>query len=66
MSLLTLLIFLSVMGVVVYCINAYIPMPPIFKTIILTLAVCVAIYYVLSVTGILGSFSHIRVPTTEK
>lgn len=62
MSLLTLFCFLIVLGIVVWAVNTYLPLPPAFKNIILVVAICVAVFYVLSATGILGSFSKISVP----
>ena len=48
----TLLLTLAIVGFLVYLIVTYIPMPDIFKTIIVALAVIIIIIYVLRIFNI--------------
>ena len=61
MSLIGLLVLLIVIGLAVYFINTYIPLPAPFKQIILVVAVLVALILVLQAFGVLGSL-NVRVP----
>jgi hypothetical protein len=53
MTLLGLLIFLVVVGVVLYLINSYIPMAPAIKNLINVVVVIIVILYVLQALGLL-------------
>jgi small-conductance mechanosensitive channel len=61
MSLITLVIVLVVLGVILWAINAYIPMDATIKKILNGVVVLVAILFVLSAFGVLDSLSGIRV-----
>jgi hypothetical protein len=61
MSLIQLLIVLIVLGVGLWLINTYVPMSSSIKSIINIVVVIVAVLYVLSAFGIIGSFSRIRI-----
>lgn len=62
---LTLVLGLVVVGIVLYCINAFIPMDPKIKTILNIVVVVVVIIWLLSVFGIIGGLSTVRVPTLK-
>jgi hypothetical protein len=52
MSLLSILIFLIVIGLVYYLINAFLPLPEPFKKIINIILICIVIVYLLKVLGV--------------
>jgi O-antigen ligase len=52
MGLIGLILVLALVGFVVYLITTYIPMPPIFKTIIYVLVAVILIVYVMRALGI--------------
>lgn len=47
-----LIIFLALAGLIVYLITTYIPMPPIFKTVIYVVCAIVLILYLMRAFGI--------------
>lgn len=47
MDLILLVLFLALVGFLVYAITTYVPMPPIFKTAIQVIAVIVVILYLI-------------------
>jgi len=53
MTLLGLLVFLCVVGVVLWVINTYVPMAPAIKNLINVVVVIIAILYVLQALGLL-------------
>lgn len=61
MSIINLLIVLVVIGVVLWLINTYIPMQANIKKILNVVVVIVAILFVLSAFGIIGSGSQLRI-----
>lgn len=61
MSLITLVIVLVVLGVILWAINAYIPMDATIKKILNGVVVLIAILFVLSAFGVLDSLTGIRV-----
>jgi hypothetical protein len=61
MPLITLVIVLVVLGVILWAINAYLPMDATIKKILNGVVVLVAILFVLSAFGVLDSLSGIRV-----
>ena len=61
MSLISLIITLVIVGVIMYAINAYIPMEARIKNILNIVVVIVVILWLLSVFGVIGSISNIRV-----
>ena len=61
MSLITLIIVLVVVGVVLWAINSYIPMQATMKKILNVVVVLVVIIWLLSVFGLIGDLSTIRI-----
>jgi hypothetical protein len=61
MPLINLIIILVVVGVVLWLINNYIPMDGKIKTILNVVVVIAVILWLLSVFGVIGSLSGIRV-----
>ena len=61
MPLINLIIILVAVGVVLYLINNYIPMDRKIKSILNLVVVIVVILWLLSVFGVIGSLSGLRV-----
>jgi hypothetical protein len=61
MPLINLVIILVAVGVILYLINNYIPMDRKIKSILNLVVVIVVIIWLLSVFGVIGSLSGIRV-----
>jgi hypothetical protein len=61
MPLLTIVLVLIVVGVVLWLINAYIPMQPTIKSILNAVVIIVVVIWLLQVFGILGSMGHVRI-----
>ncbi len=61
MTVIQLVVTLVVVGVIMWLINAYIPMQNSIKQILNVVIVIVVVLYVLSAFGILGSFSGLRI-----
>lgn len=61
MPLVTVVIYLVVVGVLLWLVNNYIPMDGKIKQIINILVVVVVIIWLLQVLGLLGPLKHIRV-----
>lgn len=61
MSLISLVIMLIIVGVLLWVINAYIPMDPTIKRILNIVVVIVVILWLLQVFGLIGSLSAIHV-----
>jgi hypothetical protein len=61
MPLINLVIILVVVGVILWLINNYIPMDSKIKSILNIVVVIVVIVWLLSVFGVLGSISGLRV-----
>ncbi|MGC1952102.1 MAG: Thivi_2564 family membrane protein [Gammaproteobacteria bacterium] len=61
MGLIQLVVVLVVLGVLLWAINAYIPMDATIKKIVNVVIILVAVLYILSAFGILGSMSGLRV-----
>jgi hypothetical protein len=62
MSIIGLFLVLIVLGVIVWAVNTYLPLPPPFKTLILVVDVIVALIYVLNAFGVLAHFPYLSVP----
>lgn len=60
MPLLQLIIVLVVLGVILWAVNSYIPMDVTIKKILNVVIILVAVLFILSAFGILGSMSGIR------
>ncbi len=65
MQLITLLLVIVVIGLVVWLINTFTPIPPQFKMLILGIGILVAVLYTLSAFGILGHIGSVRVPSIK-
>jgi hypothetical protein len=61
MPLIHLIVVLVVVGVVLYLINAYIPMAGSIKSILNAVVIIVVVLWLLSVFGLIGELSTIRV-----
>ena len=61
MPLIQLIIILVVIGVIMWVVNAYIPMQATIKKILNIAVVCVVIIWLLSVFGFIGDLSRIRI-----
>ena len=61
MPLINLVIVLVVVGVVLWVINSYIPMQATIKKILNVVVVIVVILWLLSVFGLIGNLSTIRI-----
>jgi hypothetical protein len=61
MSLLTIVLVLIVVGVLLWLINAFIPMQGTIKSILNAVVVIVVVIWLLQVFGVLGSVGNIRV-----
>ncbi len=61
MPLIQLIIVLVVIGVILWVINSYIPMQATIKKILNMVVVIVVILWLLSVFGVIGNLSTIRV-----
>lgn len=62
MSLLALVVALVAVGVVLYCINAFVPMDGKVKTVLNVVVVLVLVVWLLQAFGLLDAFSTVRVP----
>lgn len=58
----TLIVSIAIVGLIVWAITTFIPMPPQFKTAILVVALICIILYLLQAFGILGSAHDVPVP----
>lgn len=63
MSLLYLVVFLVVVGVALWAINAYVPMDQKIKTILNIVVVVAVVVWLLKIFGVIGALSHVSVPT---
>ena len=61
MELISLMVTLAVVGVVLWLINAYVPMPAAIKKIMNIVVVIVVCLWLLQVFGLIGSIRHISV-----
>ncbi len=65
MGLLELIIYIAVMGLIVWAVTEFVPMPPKFKQAIYIIAVVVLVLFVLSQFGLLSHFHDLRIPGTK-
>jgi predicted membrane channel-forming protein YqfA (hemolysin III family) len=56
-----IILTIAILGLVVYLVTTFIPMPPPFKTVIYVIAVVLLLLYVLSAFGALDTISVPRV-----
>jgi len=61
MPLVSVIIIIAVIGVIVWAINKYVPMPDNFKTLLNILAVVGVIVWLLSLFGLIPDLNAIRV-----
>jgi hypothetical protein len=61
MSLISLVVVLIVVGVLLWLVNAYLPMDPKIKSILNVVVVIAVVLWLLQVFGVLGSLHTIRV-----
>jgi hypothetical protein len=61
MSLITIVVVLIVVGVLLWLINAYIPMQPTIKSILNAVVIIVVVIWLLQAFGVLGEVGNIRV-----
>jgi hypothetical protein len=61
MSLISLIVVLIAVGVLLWAVNAYIPMDPKIKGILNVVVVIVVVLWLLQVFGVLGSLHTLRV-----
>lgn len=61
MSLLTVIIVLIVIGLLLWLINAYIPMDAKIKTILNVVVVIFVIIWLLRATGLLGDIANVKI-----
>lgn len=62
MSLIGFLITLALVGLVVWAIVTYIPMPDGIKRVIVIVAIVAIVIYALQAFGVMGSIDTVRVP----
>jgi len=61
MPLVQLVILIAVIGLIVYLVTRYVPMPPAFKTAIYVICAIALLIYVLTLFGLLPDVMAIRV-----
>jgi hypothetical protein len=61
MSLITIIVVLVVVGIVLWLINAYIPMQSTIKSILNAVVIIVVVIWLLQVFGVLGSVGNVRI-----
>jgi hypothetical protein len=61
MSLITIIVALIVVGILLWLINAYIPMQSTIKSILNAVVVIVVVIWLLQVFGVLGSIGNVRI-----
>jgi hypothetical protein len=61
MPLISLVVVLIVVGVLLWAVNAYIPMQPTIKKIINVVVILAVVLWLLSVFGVLGSIDTVRI-----
>jgi len=61
MPIINLIIILVVVGVILWVVNSYIPMQPTIKKILNVVVIVAVIIWLLSVFGVIGNISTIRV-----
>jgi hypothetical protein len=61
MSLITIIVVLIVVGILLWLINAYIPMQSTIKSILNAVVVIVVVIWLLQVFGVLGTIGNVRI-----
>jgi hypothetical protein len=62
MSIISVVLILCVVGLLLWLVTTYLPLAPPFKSIITAVVVIATVLWLLSVTGVLGSISGVRMP----
>lgn len=65
MSLIGLVVTLIVVGVLLWLVNAYVPMDAMIKKIINIVVIIAVVLWLLSVLGVLGHLSNVQVPRVK-
>ncbi len=65
MGLIELIVMIAVMGLLVWAITTFVPMPEKFKQAIIVIAVVVLVIYVLQAFGLFKHFHDIKIPGTK-
>jgi len=63
MSLLALFVYIVCIGLIVWVINRFTPIDPIFKNIVLGLGILVVVILILSACGVLAHIRSVSVPS---
>jgi hypothetical protein len=61
MGLLELIILIALLGLVVWAVTNFIPMPPQFRTMIIVIAVVVVVLFVLQQFGLVPNLNKFRI-----
>jgi hypothetical protein len=61
MSLITIVVVLIVVGILLWLINAYIPMQSTIKSILNAVVIIVVVIWLLQAFGVLGSIGNVRI-----
>jgi hypothetical protein len=62
MSILTLVVAIAAVGVILYCINQFVPMDGKVKTILNIVVIIVLVVFVLQAFGVFDAFRDVKVP----
>jgi hypothetical protein len=54
MSLIMVVIWIALLGLAVWALTSYVPMPPVFRTIIIVVAALVVILWLIQLFGVMG------------
>ncbi len=65
MGLIELIVYIAVMGLLVWAITSFVPMPEKFKQAIYVIAVVVLVVFVLQQFGLFHGFHDIKIPGTR-
>jgi hypothetical protein len=55
MPILTLVIYLAIIGLIVWLVTTYIPMPAQIKTLIIVVTIVLIVLWIVQLTGLIGS-----------
>jgi cation transporter-like permease len=66
MSLVALVITLIVIGVLMWLVNAYIPMQPPFKQIVNVVVIIAVVLWLLYAFGVMGDIGNVQVPRLHR
>lgn len=63
MSIIGLLVLIALLGLLAYLLVTFVPMPQQFKTLIIVVAILIALLVVLQAFGVIPSLTRARVPS---